>query len=53
MASLILVTGGTGGLGRLVTARLAETGHETRVLSRRPHAAGDGSEYVTGDLSRL
>ncbi|MFJ9828792.1 SDR family oxidoreductase [Streptomyces sp. NPDC101160] len=31
----ILVTGGTGTLGRLVTARLRAEGHEVRVLSRR------------------
>ncbi|MGW5423004.1 SDR family oxidoreductase [Streptomyces sp. NPDC003943] len=31
----ILVTGGTGTLGRLVTARLRAAGHEVRVLSRR------------------
>jgi uncharacterized protein YbjT (DUF2867 family) len=36
----ILVTGGTGTLGRLVTARLRADGHEVRVLSRhsRPYA---------------
>ncbi|MFF8599802.1 SDR family oxidoreductase [Streptomyces sp. NPDC015232] len=36
----ILVTGGTGTLGRLVTERLRAAGHEVRVLSRgsRPHA---------------
>lgn len=31
----ILVTGGTGTLGRLVTERLRSDGHEVRVLSRR------------------
>ncbi|MEV6835953.1 NAD(P)H-binding protein [Streptomyces sp. NPDC051133] len=36
----ILVTGGTGTLGRHVTERLSADGHEVRVLSRssRPHA---------------
>ncbi|MFB7934874.1 SDR family oxidoreductase [Streptomyces sp. NPDC056039] len=36
----ILVTGGTGTLGRLVTERLREDGHEVRVLSRhtQPYA---------------
>ncbi|MFE1382079.1 SDR family oxidoreductase [Streptomyces sp. NPDC058740] len=36
----ILVTGGTGTLGRLVTERLRSDGHEVRVLSRssRPYA---------------
>ncbi|WP_330456663.1 NAD(P)H-binding protein [Streptomyces sp. NBC_00820] len=33
----ILVTGGTGTLGRLVTERLAAAGHEVRVLSRHAH----------------
>ncbi|MEZ7004103.1 SDR family oxidoreductase [Streptomyces sp. AD55] len=33
--STILVTGGTGTLGRPVTERLRERGHEVRVLSRR------------------
>ncbi|MFI7502328.1 SDR family oxidoreductase [Streptomyces sp. NPDC049687] len=33
--STILVTGGTGTLGRLVTERLRADGHEVRVLSRR------------------
>lgn len=51
MASLILVTGGTGRLGRLVTARLAEAGHQVRVLSRHPHAAGNGIGYAIGDLA--
>ena len=43
----ILVTGGTGTLGRLVVARLGETGHRVRVLSRSSHA---GDEFMTGDL---
>ena len=52
MTSLILVTGGTGRLGHLVVARLREAGGTVRVLSRRPRVAGDGIEYVTGDLAR-
>jgi uncharacterized protein YbjT (DUF2867 family) len=32
----ILVTGGSGTLGRAVVARLLAAGHEVRVLSRRP-----------------
>jgi uncharacterized protein YbjT (DUF2867 family) len=42
---MILVTGGTGTLGRLVVPRLTAAGHEVRVLSRH---AGPGR--VTGDL---
>jgi uncharacterized protein YbjT (DUF2867 family) len=47
----MLVTGGTGTLGRLVVPRLLEAGCPVRVLSRRGHDAGDGVEYVTGDLA--
>jgi uncharacterized protein YbjT (DUF2867 family) len=43
----ILVTGGTGTLGRLVVPRLRDAGCEVRVLSRR---AG-GIEVLTGDLA--
>ena len=41
----ILVTGGTGTLGRLVVARLRDAGRGVRVLSR-----GSGEGLVTGDL---
>lgn len=50
MSSLILVTGGTGTLGRLVVPRLRDAGGKVRVLSRRPHQATEGTEFVTGDL---
>lgn len=46
----VLVTGGTGTLGRLVIARLRDGGHEVRVLSRHSHDA-QGIEYVMGDLA--
>lgn len=46
----ILVTGGTGTLGQLVVARLRETGHAVRVLSRHGRAATDAVEYLKGDL---
>jgi uncharacterized protein YbjT (DUF2867 family) len=46
----ILVTGGTGTLGRLVVPRLRDDGHTVRVLSRGGREAGDGIEPVTGDL---
>jgi uncharacterized protein YbjT (DUF2867 family) len=48
----ILVTGGTGALGRPTVDHLVATGHQVRVLSRR--AAADqptGTEWVTGDLT--
>ncbi len=54
MTSPILVTGGTGTLGRHVVPLLRNAGREVRVLSRngRPSADGaaDGVAYVTGDL---
>lgn len=51
MAARILVTGGTGTLGRHVVARLRDEGYPVRVLSRRSREPGDGVEYVTGDLA--
>ena len=47
----ILVTGGTGTLGRLVVPQLRDAGCKVRVLSRRGGEARDGIEFVTGDLS--
>lgn len=47
---LILVTGGTGNLGRHVVSRLRNARCRVRVLSRRPRAAAQGVEYVRGDL---
>ena len=51
MASPILVTGGTGTLGRLVVPRLRDAGYDVRVLSRRNREGADGVEFVTGDLA--
>lgn len=50
MTSPILVTGGTGTLGRHVVPRLRDAGLDVRVLSRGTHQPADGIEYVTGDL---
>jgi uncharacterized protein YbjT (DUF2867 family) len=50
MTALILVTGGTGTLGRHLVPRLLAAGRGVRVLSRHAHEAADGVEYVTGDL---
>jgi uncharacterized protein YbjT (DUF2867 family) len=47
---LILVTGGTGGLGRRVVPRLLEAGRRVRVLSRRHYDSRPGVEFVVGDL---
>jgi uncharacterized protein YbjT (DUF2867 family) len=51
MTSPILVTGGTGTLGRLVVRRLGDAGYKVRVLSRRSHKSGDGTEFTIGDLA--
>jgi uncharacterized protein YbjT (DUF2867 family) len=51
MTAPILVTGGTGTLGRLLVPRLRDAGCAVRVLSRHRPDATDGVEYVTGDLS--
>ncbi len=51
MSSPILVTGGTGTLGKLVLPRLRAAGAEDlRVLSRHPRTPDDGITYQTGDL---
>jgi uncharacterized protein YbjT (DUF2867 family) len=42
----ILLTGGTGRLGRPTAAALRSRGHDVRILSRRP-----GHDHVVGDLS--
>ena len=49
--SPILVTGGTGTLGRLLVPRLHAAGRTVRVLSRGSHEPANGVEYVTGDLA--
>jgi uncharacterized protein YbjT (DUF2867 family) len=50
MTTLILVTGGTGTLGKLVVPRLREAGAKVRVLSRQAREAGGDVEFVRGDL---
>ncbi len=51
MMPTILVTGGTGTLGRLLIPRLRASGNQVRVLSRQNHPSADGVDYVTGDLA--
>ncbi|MBB5156277.1 SDR family oxidoreductase [Saccharopolyspora phatthalungensis] len=50
MPKPILVTGGTGTLGQAVVRRLLDSGHDVRVLSRRPKTAKLPYEWATGDL---
>lgn len=47
---LIVVTGGTGGLGHRVVTRLRDKGRNVRVLSRHPGDSQEGVEYMAGDL---
>jgi uncharacterized protein YbjT (DUF2867 family) len=49
-ATPILVTGGTGTLGRQLVARLHDAGRPVRVLSRRQQQDGPGITYAVGDL---
>ena len=51
MTSPILVTGGTGTLGRLVVRRLYDAGRNVRVLSRRGQATEDAIQLMTSDLA--
>ncbi|MBY8878618.1 SDR family oxidoreductase [Actinacidiphila acidipaludis] len=50
MTSTILITGGTGTLGRQVVPLLRGAGRDLRVLSRGSREPGDGVAHVTGDL---
>ena len=51
MNSPILITGGTGTLGRRVTPRLRDAGRTVRVLTRQAHESVESVESVTGDLT--
>jgi uncharacterized protein YbjT (DUF2867 family) len=50
MTSPILVSGGTGTLGRPVVQRLRDAGCDLRVLTRHGRSAKDGIRFMTGDL---
>ncbi|HEX2248105.1 MAG TPA: NAD(P)H-binding protein, partial [Arthrobacter sp.] len=47
----MLVTGGTGTLGRHLVPRLLEAGCRVRVLTRTSREPVEGVEFVTGDLA--
>jgi uncharacterized protein YbjT (DUF2867 family) len=51
MTMPILVTGGTGTLGRPVAQRLRDAGASVTVLSRHPRETAEGIRYLAGDLS--
>lgn len=50
MTEPILVTGGTGTLGRQVVPHLVAAGHAVRVFSRHGGQPAEGVEHLTGDL---
>ncbi len=50
MALPVLVTGGTGRLGKLVVARLQDSGCEVRVLARHRRPVPRGATLFTADL---
>ena len=52
MNSPVLVTGGTGRLGRLVVARLVDAGCDVRVLARHQCETPPRVRFFTGDLRR-
>src|SRR5262245_18481274 len=47
----MLVTGGTGTVGRQVVPRLRDAGCKVRMLSRGSREGAEGLEFVTGDLA--
>jgi uncharacterized protein YbjT (DUF2867 family) len=51
MTAPILVTGGTGTLGRLVAPRLREAGRHVRILSRRSHEPANAIEFMVGAVA--
>src|SRR5580693_7680082 len=50
MTSPVLVTGGTGRLGKLVVARLQDSGCDVRVLARHDRPTPQGVTFFTADL---
>lgn len=50
MASPVLVTGGTGRLGKLVVARLQDSGCDVRVLARHDRPIPQDVTFFTADL---
>ena len=47
----VLVTGGTGNVGRAAVARLVRNGHTVRVIGRRTDATLDHAEYRSCDIT--
>ncbi len=49
----IVIPGGTGYLGRALTARLVARGNEVVILSRSPHVRVDGAQVVAWDAKTV
>lgn len=47
----ILLTGGTGNVGRTAVARLVRNGHEVRIIGRRSDMAIEGADYRSCDIT--
>jgi nucleoside-diphosphate-sugar epimerase len=47
----ILVTGGTGTVGRTAVQRLVQNGHQVRVIGRRTNVEIEGAEYQPCDIT--
>jgi nucleoside-diphosphate-sugar epimerase len=47
----ILLTGGTGNVGRAAVQRLVQNGHQVRVIGRRPNVEIEGAEYHQCDIT--
>ena len=49
----ILVTGGTGRVGRCAVDRLVRNGHEVRVIGRQKEMAIEGADYRSCDINNF
>jgi nucleoside-diphosphate-sugar epimerase len=47
----ILLTGGSGAVGKSVVERLAKAGHKVRVIGRRADVVFEGAEYLACDIN--
>jgi len=47
----VLITGGTGSVGRAATERLVKNGWDVRVIGRRSHVEVPGAEYAVCDVT--
>ena len=50
-AMKVLVTGGTGNVGRKAVTRLVQSGHDVTVIGRRPNMTVPGGRYAACDIT--